>query len=132
MFIMEPKHLQVGKRGEVFASKYLEKQGFKVCSRNYWKPYGEIDIVASKNGTIYFIEVKTVTRQVIRETSDGYEPEDNVHSWKRQRLGRVIQVYLQEKGIEEDCDWQVDVLMVYLDPEGRLLKIDSLDDIILD
>jgi len=129
---MEPRHLRVGKKGEEFASKYLEKQGFRICVRNYWRPCGEIDIVAIKNRDIHFIEVKTVTRRVIRETSDGYEPEDNVHRWKRQRLGRIIQVYLQEKGIDEDSDWQVDVLTVYLDPSYQLLKIDSLDDIILD
>ena len=120
--------------GEDLAVYWLKKDGFKILDRNFWKPYGEIDIVAKKNDIIHFVEVKTVTRAggyVNRGTNDGYEPEDNMHLWKRQRLGRVVRVYLSEKGMGEDSDWQIDVASVYLDQDSKLLKIDWLEDIIL-
>lgn len=142
------KHLKIGQIGEDFAVQHLRSLGFKVLDRNYWKTCGEIDIVVSKDDNIHFVEVKTVTREILdvnplkslpgkrfgqvnRETYDDYEPEDNVHLWKRQRLGRVIVVYLQEKGIGEDSDWQCDLLSVYLDKQGKLLKIECIEDIVL-
>lgn len=129
------KHLKIGRIGEDFAVKYLKSGGSKILNRNYWKPCGELDVIAKKGGIVHFVEVKTVTRSsfdVNRGTSGDYEPEGNVHLWKRQRLGRVIQVYLQEKGIGEDSDWQVDLLSVYVDTHGKLLKIEVLEDIILE
>ncbi len=143
------KHLKTGQLGENMAVKHLNNLGFKILGRNYWKPYGEIDIVAYRGNCIHFVEVKTVTRSVVSlkptkfsqeerleqvnyETLDQYEPEDNMHLWKRQRLSRVIEAYLQEKGGGEDSDWQVDLLSVYLDEEGNLMKIDCLEDIILE
>ena len=112
---------------------FLKKQGFEIIDRNYLKKWGEIDIVAKKGGVIHFIEVKTVTRSSasLIGRGDDYEPEDNIHPWKRQRLGRVIQTYLLDKKVGDEVDWQVDALSVYLAPDGGVLKIDYLDDITL-
>jgi putative endonuclease len=128
------KHLKTGQIGEDLAVQHLKTQGFKILDRNYWKPYGEIDIVAKKDCTLHFVEVKTVIREYIgvnRGTFDDYEPEDNMHLWKKQRLSRAIQTYLSEKRIGEDSDWQCDVISVYVDEEHNLLKLDYLEDIIL-
>lgn len=128
------KHLKTGVIGEKFAVQHLQKNGFKILDRNYWKPFGEIDIVASKGGIVYFVEVKAITKDwgdVNRGTSDDYEPEDHMHLWKRQRLARAIIVYLNERGIGEDSDWQCDLLCVYLDGDHNLLKIECLEDVIL-
>lgn len=126
------KHLKTGKIGENLAVQYLKKNKFKILALNYWKPCGEIDIIALKGENIHFVEVKTVTRHTLGvKIDDDYEPEDNVHLWKRQRLSRVIRVYLQERGIGEDSDWQVDLVLVYVNNEGVLLKLDYLEDIVL-
>lgn len=49
-----------GNIAEDMVSTYLESNGYGIDVRNYLKKWGEIDIVASKNGKIYFIEVKSV------------------------------------------------------------------------
>ena len=49
---------QVGNKAEDKAVKYLKKQGYKILERNYNLPCGEIDIIASKNKTLVFVEVK--------------------------------------------------------------------------
>jgi len=36
-----------------------------------------------------------------------------------------------EKDISDDIDWQFDVVTVYLDREGRLLKVSVLEDVVL-
>lgn len=96
------------------------KRGFAILGRNYSKKWGEIDIIARKNGVLRFIEVKTVSREntdSISHEKDDYMPEENVHPWKLKRLYRAIESYLWEKKLEED-EWQIDVLAVFLD-EGR-------------
>lgn len=121
-----------GKAGENHAEVFLKKHSYRILERNYWKKWGEIDIVADRDGVIHFVEVKTVSREtVLEEGSDTYAPEDNIHPWKRQRLARVIETYLLERRIGEDRDWQVDSLAVYVNKEGRVLKVDQLEDIIL-
>ncbi len=76
--------------------------------------------------------MKTVSRETVpEEGSDAYSPEDNIHPWKRQRLARTIETYLLERRVSEDRDWQIDSLAVYVNKEGRVLKIDHLEDIIL-
>ncbi len=130
---------KLGTIGEDCACKYLQKKGYKVIDRNYLKKWGEIDIVTIKEKKIHFIEVKSVSREitsgtgksVIRETSNGYRPEDNMHPWKLQRLGRVIQSYLLEKDISDDVDWQLDLVTVHVDMNKRLSRVFMLPDIIL-
>ncbi len=47
--------------GEDAACEYLSKNGYKILERNFRKSYGEIDIIAVKNETLVFVEVKTRT-----------------------------------------------------------------------
>ena len=49
---------KVGNKAEDKAAEYLKKQGYKILKRNYNLPCGEIDIIAQKNKTLVFVEVK--------------------------------------------------------------------------
>ena len=60
------KHNETGVKGEEVATKYLEKKGFLIVNRNYRKKWGELDIVAEKEGIVHFVEVKTVSRRSLR------------------------------------------------------------------
>jgi len=123
---------KIGRIGEDTACVFLMKRKFKIIDRNYWKKWGEIDIVAEKSGKTHFVEVKSVTRHnlanVAHET--GFKPEDNVHKWKQARLKRVITSYISEKHIGQG-DWQFDIVSVYLDPVNKQAKVNMLENIIL-
>jgi putative endonuclease len=111
------------------------KQGFTVIERNYTKKWGEIDIIAQKDNKIHFIEVKSVSRTVLdnvsRETDkDDYRPEDNMHPWKLKRLSRTIQTYILQKKLD-DKEWQVDLLVVYLNFNTKKARVKVVKDIIL-
>src|SRR3989344_597429 len=118
----------VGDAGEEAATMFLMKQGHNILDRNYRKKWGELDIVAKKGNIIHFVEVKSVTRGT---GESEYDPEENVHPWKRKRLSRAIETYLLEKRIGDDMNWQIDLYSVYLDTNLRPIKIDALEDIIL-
>jgi putative endonuclease len=126
---------KIGETGEGVAVKFLMKHGFSVVDRNYTKKWGEIDIVAQKEDKLYFIEVKSVSREtlpsVTHVTSDDYRPEDNMHPWKMKRMSRTIQTYLLEKRVPEDMEWQVDLLVVYLDLKNKQSRVKVVKDIIL-
>ncbi len=47
-----------GHKAEVRAADYLKKRGYKILNLNWKTKYCEIDIVAQRKNTIYFVEVK--------------------------------------------------------------------------
>ncbi|PIQ68988.1 MAG: hypothetical protein COV91_01170 [Candidatus Taylorbacteria bacterium CG11_big_fil_rev_8_21_14_0_20_46_11] len=55
------KTQKIGSLGEKIAEKFLVKRGYRILHRNYSRPWGELDIVAKKKGTVHFVEVKTVS-----------------------------------------------------------------------
>ena len=128
---------KLGDIGENVACEFLKRKGFEIVDRNYLKKWGEIDIVAKKLGLIHFIEVKSVTRPLTLECSDGgqahgtygYRPEDNMHPWKLKRLSRAMQTYLLEKKL--DCDWQLDLVTVQIDQENRKARVEIIENIVI-
>jgi putative endonuclease len=132
--VFTSKTQKVGEIGENIAVKFLMKHGFSILDRNYTKKWCEIDIVVEKSGKLHFLEVKSVSRltldNVAHETSD-YRPEENMHPYKMQRMARTIQTYLLNKKIKEEKEWQVDLLVVYLDLNNKKAKIKEIKDIVL-
>ncbi len=126
---------KLGDIGENIACRFLEKLEFKIKDRNYLRKWGEIDIVAEKQGIIHFIEVKSVSRvtlnkKVSDETRRGeFRPEDNMHHWKIRRLHRAIQSYLLEKNI--DSEWQLDLITVKIDEKNRIARAEILENIVI-
>jgi putative endonuclease len=124
---------RVGQIGENIACRFLMKRGFEMVERNYWKKWGEIDIIAKKDGIIRFIEVKTVscvTLDSVAYETDTYRPEDNLHPWKLKRLSRTIQTYLLEKR-DNNIEWKFDIITIYLDMSNKKARVNFLEDIIL-
>ncbi|MDR0984593.1 MAG: YraN family protein [Ruminococcus sp.] len=50
---------EIGNIGETCICKYLLKYGYEILKRNYVVRGGEIDIIASNENYIVFVEVKT-------------------------------------------------------------------------
>jgi putative endonuclease len=47
-----------GRKAERAATAYLDMRGYKILEQNFRRPHTEIDIVATKDEVIYFVEVK--------------------------------------------------------------------------
>jgi putative endonuclease len=114
---------RLGNQGEDIATSFLESRGFKVLRRNYLRKWGEIDIVAEKGGTVRFIEVKTVSREILPDISrenEGYNPEELVHPGKLAKLARTAETYMNESG--DRRDYQIDVVTVFLHHKTRTAR----------
>ena len=125
-----------GELGETIAVKYLEGKGFHVKERNYTKKWGEIDIIAEKEGKLCFIEVKAVSFNVSDNVYNeigytGIRPEENLTNDKIKRLKRAIQTYLLDHKVPRETEWQFDLMCVYLDDVKRKAKVRVIDNIIL-
>jgi len=132
---------KIGEIGENIAVKFLVKHGFSILDRNYTKKWGEIDIVAEKKDKLYFVEVKSVSRETLNtfipksynDSDERYQhrPEDNMHPWKLKRLSRTIQTYLLSEKVPSEKEWQVDLLVVYLCQKEKRARVKVVNDIIL-
>lgn len=108
----------IGTLGEDIAVNFLELKGFNIIDRNYSKKWGEIDIVAKKDITTHFVEVKAV----VDMNDSDQRPEENVHEQKLKRLERTIQSYISEKK-EEEGEWQLDVVAVFIDLNKKEARV---------
>jgi uncharacterized protein (TIGR00252 family) len=106
----------LGKYGEDAAAFYLYNKGFTILQRNFHAgAYGEIDIIARKNGVLSFVEVKTQRRQI-------YGPPVNwVDDRKMQQLGIIADAYLSRHP-ELDLDCRFDVIGITITSKGNRIR----------
>ena len=81
---------EIGQNGEELAADYLMKRGFRILHHNWNLHKGcELDLVATKDNQIHFIEVKTRSRV----TSFSGRPEEAITEAKLRNLVRAIYRY---------------------------------------
>jgi len=103
----------VGKAGEEIAVKFLKEKGYEILDRNYRFQIpgdlqrGEIDIVAKKDGTIYFVEVKT-----LKDPKIEIFPEEKVNFSKKKKMILTAESWLLKNKIPLDSKWQIDIISV--------------------
>jgi len=114
---------QLGDMGEKIVSQYLKEKDYRILDRNYSSKWvsgpirGEIDIIAEKENTISFIEVKTLI------DGQGFLPEDKVNFAKQKKILKTAENWLMEKNIPLDSRWQVDVISVEIHSNSKKAKI---------
>ena len=81
-------HNRTGQLGEQMAAAYLTTAGYLIIEKNWRHSHWEVDIIASKDNILYFIEVKT------RRTKNFGLPEENVNTKKIQYLINASAEYL--------------------------------------
>ena len=93
-----------GQQGEDLAAEYLAANGYKILERNYRAGHQELDIIASLDEVIHFVEVKT------RHAAQFGLGEDAMHKKKIDRLLQAVNVYLGNFDVEPE--WQLDLIVV--------------------
>ena len=76
---------EIGDFGEKAAEDYLVEMDYLILERNYRLKFGEIDIIAARDGGLVFVEVKTRKSNLFGEPSEYVD---------------VIEVFYEEKNGE--------------------------------
>ncbi len=109
--------MDLGKRGEDLAARFLERKGYRIVARSSRTEFGEIDLIAIEGRTIVFVEVKT------RRNHDRGHPADAVDEQKQQRLTRLALAWLKRERLLEVRS-RFDVIGVIWSGDGKLEKIE--------
>jgi putative endonuclease len=115
---------ELGFLAENIAAKYLEDGGYEVIDKNYRKPWGEIDIIARKDGAVIFVEVKANSRQ-----TEGLDPEVRVDWKKMAKIKRVAAFYLENEFGDMEREWQIDIIGVTFDKLNQKARIQHFKNI---
>jgi putative endonuclease len=81
-------HITTGQVGEKLAITYFVQKGFDILHTNWRHSRWEVDIIASKENVLHFIEVKT------RRTKNYGNPEEKVGKKKIDNLLNAAEEYL--------------------------------------
>lgn len=116
---MKQENRNKGARGEEIASEHLTGKGYEIIERNFQTKFGEIDIIAKKDGVLVFVEVK------LKVGERFGSPEEMVGKGKINKVKRMSVIYL--KGKEVRC--RMDVVAVVLDSEGRVERLTHYENV---
>ena len=123
---------EVGTLGENVACEYLRRHEFSIRDRNYVKKTGELDVIAEKENTLHFVEVKTVLAEEFplaeNKGEDVYDPSLNLHEAKVRKVARTGEWYVLEKKWEGE--WQVDGILIWLRRRDGMARVNYLPQIV--
>jgi putative endonuclease len=93
--------IEIGQEGEDLAAAFLQAKGMQIVERNFRAKVGEIDLVAKDGDEIVFVEVRA------RATKDFGGAAASVGGAKRKKLIRAANVWLQARGYDGACRFDV-------------------------
>ncbi len=91
-----------GNIAEDKACIFLDENAFMIVERNFYSRFGEIDIIASKDEVLHFIEVKSGL--------DYESAIQNITPSKLRKFIKTLHVYMKKNSL--DVDFSVDAIVV--------------------
>ena len=107
----------LGLKGEIAASRFLKKKGWKILEKNFQCRFGELDLIARDKDCLVFCEVKTRSEGMIAL------PQESVTYAKQQKMIKTALYWLRSK--ELDLPMRFDVIAITA--EGRRLTVEHLE-----
>lgn len=83
------------------ASAYLKENGFEIIEKNFYSRFGEIDIIAKKEGVLHFVEVKG---------GENFDPIYAATPTKVSKILKAINFYLLKNNL--DIFYCIDVVAI--------------------
>lgn len=119
---------ETGRYGEELALKFLRNKGYKILRQNFIPKFSrginrsEIDIIAKKQQSIIFVEVKALKVDCLDE--EKFFPEDKVNFHKLKQIKKAVDCFLSENGLSfENQKCQIDILSVLIHKYSNQIKI---------
>jgi len=122
---VKQQNYRKGKRGEEIAESYLRRQGFQIIEKNYHTRFGEIDIIATRDSKLHFVEVK------LKIGEHFGTPEEMIDKRKLWQVTRTAESYLlTNRDIATKFpEIRVDAFCVVLDTEGNEQRADFYENL---
>ena len=114
------KRKEVGRLGEKLAKDFLKKKGYRIRETNFRCSAGEIDIVATKNDCLVFVEVRS------KASTGSGNPEESITLNKSKKLIAVALSYLN-KNQNPLSSWRIDFIGIDLDHNGKATRIEHIE-----
>lgn len=110
---------EIGKKGEEIARDFLEQKGYKILEQNWRYSRAEIDLIASYQNALIFVEVKT------RSYDYFGQPEDFVTAKKQKLMSSAASAYMQANNHQ----WEIrfDIVSILLSGKSSM-KIQHFED----
>lgn len=119
MKLFTTRKQQIGLVGENIDARFYKNLGHTIIERNWSSKSGEIDLIVTRESeTLTFVEVKSVSCENLGKvfhSETNFNPVEQFHVKKQQKLSNTIYDYLIEKDISHETVWSVELLCVYID-----------------
>ena len=97
----------LGETGERIAERWLKRHGWRVIQRRFRSGHRDIDLIAEREGTVAFVEVKA-------RSGDRFGDPVEAVGWRKQReLARSAAVWIARHG-RPDETYRFDVVGVLM------------------
>ena len=93
-----------GHRGEAIAALFLRLKLYRILTRRYKTPVGEIDLIVERFGTVAFVEVKTRSKA----SSEG----QTLESVNQLRIARAAEYWLARNPRHAQGGLRLDVIFL--------------------
>jgi len=90
-----------GKAAEKIAGSHLKKNGIKLIDKNFYRRYGEVDLIMQDQETLVFIEVR------YRKKLDYGGARESITPNKQKKIQTTALYYIQKKGCEFNTRFDV-------------------------
>lgn len=98
------KAYRKGRWAEAAAAALLLLKGYRLLSRGYRTPLGEIDLIARRRQLLIFVEVKARASLDLAQEAIGPR--------QQQRIRQAAEIFLQRNAKVSPCDCRFDVILI--------------------
>jgi len=112
------QHNDTGNKAEEMAASFLTKKGYEILTRNYVFGKGEIDIVATKDNWLVFVEVRARS-----EVLHGF-PEQTISKAKAGLIIKTAENYVFQKNWRGKIRFDIIAIIV-----GQNFEIRQFEDV---
>ena len=117
--------IPLGPRGEDYARRRLEQQGWTFITANWHCQSGELDLVMRDGAELVFVEVKT------RRGDFSGRAEEGISAKKVRRLLLAGEWFIADHPELDDLIWRVDLIAITVDGANEVLRFSHVRNAVL-
>ncbi|MGD9818382.1 MAG: YraN family protein [Desulfomonilaceae bacterium] len=107
----------IGNKAESIVAEYLQYLGYDIIDRNFSCKAGELDIIASQNGEIVFVEVRS------RHSDESINPLFTITEKKHNSIKKAAQIYIMKNSLIQP--FRFDFAIVTMNPSPTVELIEN-------